>query len=70
MTVIVFRYLFRETLKTQLAVLFVLLLIFVSQQFIQIIGDAPIYVAFDSADSRLLPASSVKPSNSRTRRDL
>ena len=40
MTVIVFRYLFRETLKTQLAVLFVLLLIFVSQQFIQIIGDA------------------------------
>ena len=28
MTVIVFRYLFRETLKTQLAVLFVLLLIF------------------------------------------
>ncbi|WP_421261684.1 LPS export ABC transporter permease LptF [Aeromonas jandaei] len=40
MTVIVFRYLFRETLKTQLAVLFVLLLIFVSQQFIKIIGDA------------------------------
>jgi len=40
MTVIVFRYLFRETLKTQLAVLFVLLLIFVSQQFIRIIGDA------------------------------
>ena len=31
-------------------------------------GDVP--VAFDSADSRLLPASSVKPSNSRTRRDL
>lgn len=40
MTVIVFRYLFRETLKTQLAVLFVLLLIFISQQFIKIIGDA------------------------------
>ncbi|PJG59132.1 LPS export ABC transporter permease LptF [Aeromonas cavernicola] len=37
---IVFRYLFRETLKTQLAVLFVLLLIFVSQQFIRIISDA------------------------------
>ncbi len=31
-------------------------------------GDVP--VAFDSAASRLLPASSVKPSNSRTRRDL
>ena len=30
----------QETLKTQLAVLFVLLLVFVSQQFIQIIGDA------------------------------
>ncbi|MGL5949776.1 MAG: LPS export ABC transporter permease LptF [Aeromonas sp.] len=40
MTVIVFRYLFRETLKTQLAVLLVLLLIFISQQFIKIIGDA------------------------------
>ncbi|SIR49928.1 lipopolysaccharide export system permease protein [Aeromonas sp. RU39B] len=40
MTVIVFRYLFKETLKTQLAVLFVLLLIFVSQQFIKIISDA------------------------------
>ena len=31
-------------------------------------GDVP--VAFDSADSRLLSPSSVKPSNSRTRRDL
>lgn len=31
-------------------------------------GDVP--VAFDSASSRLLPPSSVKPSNSRTRRDL
>ena len=31
-------------------------------------ADVP--VAFDNADSRLLPASSVKPSNSRTRRDL
>ncbi len=31
-------------------------------------GDVP--VAFDSASSRLLPASSVKPSTSRTRRDL
>ncbi|MBZ6068123.1 LPS export ABC transporter permease LptF [Aeromonas schubertii] len=40
MSVIVFRYLFKETLKTQLAVLFVLLLIFVSQQFIKIISDA------------------------------
>ncbi|MDO2948382.1 LPS export ABC transporter permease LptF [Aeromonas simiae] len=40
MTVIVFRYLFKETLKTQLAVLFVLLLIFISQQFIKIIAEA------------------------------
>jgi hypothetical protein len=31
-------------------------------------GDVP--VAFDSAASRLLPASSVKPSTSRPRRDL
>lgn len=31
-------------------------------------GDVP--VAFENADSRLLPASSVKPSPSRTRRDL
>ena len=31
-------------------------------------GDVP--VAFDNADSRLLPASSVKPSNPRPRRDL
>lgn len=37
---IAFRYLFRETLKTQLAVLFVLLLIFVSQNFIEVLGDA------------------------------
>ncbi|WP_168388243.1 LPS export ABC transporter permease LptF [Zobellella endophytica] len=40
MTVIAFRYLFRETLKTQLAVLFVLLLIFISQNFIEVLGDA------------------------------
>ncbi|WP_344959040.1 LPS export ABC transporter permease LptF [Zobellella aerophila] len=37
---IAFRYLFRETLKTQLAVLFVLLLIFISQNFIQVLGEA------------------------------
>ncbi|WP_237711167.1 LPS export ABC transporter permease LptF [Oceanimonas sp. GK1] len=37
---IAFRYLFRETLKTQLAVLFVLLLIFISQNFIDVLGKA------------------------------
>lgn len=37
---IAFRYLFRETLKTQLAVLFVLLLIFISQNFIRVLGEA------------------------------
>ncbi|GAA3716358.1 LPS export ABC transporter permease LptF [Oceanisphaera sediminis] len=37
---IAFRYLFWETLKTQLAVLFVLLLIFVSQNFIEVLGNA------------------------------
>lgn len=37
---IAFRYLFWETLKTQLAVLFVLLLIFVSQNFIEVLGGA------------------------------
>jgi lipopolysaccharide export system permease protein len=40
LTVIAFRYLFRETLKTQVAVLFVLLLIFISQNFIEVLGDA------------------------------
>lgn len=40
LTVIAFRYLFWETLKTQLAVLFVLLLIFVSQNFIEVLGSA------------------------------
>lgn len=40
LTVIAFRYLFRETLKTQLAVLFVLLLIFISQNFIDVLGKA------------------------------
>lgn len=40
LTVIAFRYLFRETLKTQLAVLFVLLLIFISQNFIEVLGEA------------------------------
>ncbi len=34
---IVFRYIFKETLKTQLSILFVLLLIFTSQQFIRIL---------------------------------
>ena len=37
---IAFRYLFWETLKTQLAVLFVLLLIFVSQNFIEVLAGA------------------------------
>ncbi|WP_375057177.1 LPS export ABC transporter permease LptF [Zobellella sp. DQSA1] len=37
---IAFRYLFRETLKTQLAVLFVLLLIFISQNFVEVLGEA------------------------------
>lgn len=37
---IAFRYLFWETLKTQLAVLFVLLLIFVSQNFIEVLSGA------------------------------
>ncbi|MBO1519314.1 LPS export ABC transporter permease LptF [Oceanisphaera pacifica] len=37
---IAFRYLFWETLKTQLAVLFVLLLIFISQNFIEVLGGA------------------------------
>lgn len=37
---IAFRYLFWETFKTQLAVLFVLLLIFVSQNFIEVLGAA------------------------------
>ncbi len=36
----VFRYIFKETLKTQLAVLFILLLIFSSQQFIKILAQA------------------------------
>lgn len=37
---LLFRYLFKETLKTQLAVLFVLMLIFVSQQFVKILANA------------------------------
>ncbi|MGO5000008.1 LPS export ABC transporter permease LptF [Oceanisphaera sp. W20_SRM_FM3] len=37
---IAFRYLFWETFKTQLAVLFVLLLIFVSQNFIEVLAGA------------------------------
>jgi len=38
--VLVFRYLFKETTKTQLAVLFVLLMIFVSQRFIRVLAQA------------------------------
>jgi lipopolysaccharide export system permease protein len=38
--VIVFRYIFKETLKTQLSILLVLLLIFTSQQFIRILSRA------------------------------
>ena len=37
---LVFRYLFKETTKTQLAVLFVLLLIFVSQKFVRVLAQA------------------------------
>lgn len=37
---IVFRYIFKETLKTQLSILLVLLLIFTSQQFIRILSRA------------------------------
>ncbi|RKF18655.1 LPS export ABC transporter permease LptF [Alginatibacterium sediminis] len=37
---LIFRYLFRETFKTQLAVTAVLLLIFMSQKFVQIISQA------------------------------
>jgi lipopolysaccharide export system permease protein len=38
--VIVFRYIFKETLKTQLSILLILLLIFTSQQFIRILARA------------------------------
>jgi len=38
--VIVFRYLFKETLKTQLSVLLILLLIFMSQNFIRVLSKA------------------------------
>jgi len=38
--VLLFRYLFKETLKTQLAVLFVLMLIFLSQRFVKILANA------------------------------
>ncbi|WP_051326518.1 MULTISPECIES: LPS export ABC transporter permease LptF [Aliagarivorans] len=37
---LVFRYLFRETFKTQIAVLAILLLIFSSQKFVRILGQA------------------------------
>ncbi|WP_024872535.1 LPS export ABC transporter permease LptF [Tolumonas lignilytica] len=37
---IVFRYIFKETLKTQLSILLILLLIFTSQQFIRILSRA------------------------------
>ncbi|MCL9780580.1 LPS export ABC transporter permease LptF [Vibrio sp. S4M6] len=37
---IIVRYLIRETLKSQLAIFFVLFLVFLSQQFISVLGDA------------------------------
>ncbi|MFO6422719.1 LPS export ABC transporter permease LptF [Motilimonas sp. KMU-193] len=37
---ILFRYLLRETVKTQFAVLFILLLIFISQKFVRVLADA------------------------------
>ncbi|RJG51526.1 LPS export ABC transporter permease LptF [Motilimonas pumila] len=37
---ILFRYIFKETFKTQMGVLFVLLLIFVSQKFVRVLADA------------------------------
>ncbi|KGY07941.1 MULTISPECIES: LPS export ABC transporter permease LptF [Vibrio] len=37
---IIVRYLIRETLKSQLAIFFVLLLVFISQTFIKVLGDA------------------------------
>jgi lipopolysaccharide export system permease protein len=38
--VIIFRYLLKEVAKTQLAVFFVLMTIFISQKFVRILGDA------------------------------
>ncbi|MCE0558200.1 LPS export ABC transporter permease LptF [Motilimonas sp. 1_MG-2023] len=37
---ILFRYLLKETAKTQIAVLFILLLIFISQKFVRVLADA------------------------------
>ena len=37
---ILFRYLLKETAKTQVAVLFILLLIFISQKFVRVLADA------------------------------
>lgn len=37
---LIFRYLFKETFKTQIAVMVVLMLIFISQKFVRILGDA------------------------------
>ncbi len=37
---ILFRYILQETFKTQVAVLFILLLIFISQKFVQVLADA------------------------------
>ncbi|MFM2480292.1 LPS export ABC transporter permease LptF [Celerinatantimonas sp. YJH-8] len=37
---LIFRYLFKETIKTQVAVMVVLMLIFISQKFVRILGDA------------------------------
>ncbi|TCK46974.1 LPS export ABC transporter permease LptF [Celerinatantimonas diazotrophica] len=37
---LIFRYLFKQTIKTQFAVMLVLMLIFISQKFVRILGDA------------------------------
>ena len=37
---IIFRYLLKEVAKTQLAVFFVLMTIFISQKFVRVLGDA------------------------------
>ncbi|MCV5638763.1 LptF/LptG family permease, partial [Escherichia coli] len=39
-SVIIVRYLIRETLKSQFAIFFVLFLVFVSQKFISVLADA------------------------------
>jgi len=39
-SVIIIRYLVRETLKSQIAILFILLLIFFCQNLVKVLGDA------------------------------